>query len=155
MKTLRKKYLGIDYQNNEYYYFLSGENKIYIKNRKKEEWAYYENKDDIQILINKLTEKGKNEKKLKMILKFFLSQMKEKEEKEKQEKEAQENNNINNENKNNEEIKKNENNNNVNANNDYNINKDIDTSKLKIDLSKKKSESEKKKINKKHHNKKK
>ena len=155
LKTLRKKYLGIDYQNNEYYYFLSGENKIYIKNRKKEEWAYYENKDDIQILINKLTEKGKNEKKLKMILKFFLSQMKEKEEKEKQEKEAQENNNINNENKNNEEIKKNENNNNVNANTDYNINKDIDTSKLKIDLSKKKSESEKKKINKKHHNKKK
>jgi len=37
-------------------------------------------------LINKLTDKGKNEKKLKVILKFILSQMKEKEEKEKKEK---------------------------------------------------------------------
>lgn len=87
LKTLRKKYLGIDYQGNEYYYFITGEGVIYLKNRKREEWAYYENKEDIQILIGKLTEKGKNEKKLKNILKFFLAQMKEKEEKEKLEKE--------------------------------------------------------------------
>ena len=86
LKTLRKKYLGIDYQSNEYYYFFSVPNKIYTKNKKKEEWSYFENKEDIQKLINKLTDKGKNEKKLKVILKFILSQMKEKEEKEKKEK---------------------------------------------------------------------
>ena len=86
LKTLRKKYLGIDYQSNEYYYFISVPNKIYTKNKKKEEWGYFENKEDIQKLINKLTDKGKNEKKLKVILKFILSQMKEKEEKEKKEK---------------------------------------------------------------------
>ena len=79
LKTLRKKYVGIDYQNNEYYYFISAPNRIYIKNKKKNEWGYYENKEDIQKLINKLTEKGKNEKKLKKILKFILAQMKEKE----------------------------------------------------------------------------
>lgn len=83
LKTLRKKYLGNDYQMNEYYYFTSVPNKIYTKNKKKEEWGYFENKEDIQKLINKLTDKGKNEKKLKIILKFILSQMKEKEEKEK------------------------------------------------------------------------
>ena len=86
LKTLRKKYLGIDYQSNEYYYFIFVPNKIYTKNKKKEEWGYFENKEDIQKLINKLTDKGKNEKKLKVILKFILSQMKEKEEKEKKEK---------------------------------------------------------------------
>ena len=86
LKTLRKKYLGIDYQSNEYYYFISVPNKIYTKNKKKEEWGYFENKEDIHKLINKLTDKGKNEKKLKVILKFILSQMKEKEEKEKKEK---------------------------------------------------------------------
>ena len=85
LKTLRKKYLGIDYQSNEYYYFISVPNKIYTKNKKKEEWSYFENKEDIQKLINKLTDKGKNEKKLKVILKYILSQMKEKEEKEKKE----------------------------------------------------------------------
>ena len=90
LKTLRKKYLGIDYQGNEYYYFITGEGVIYTKNRKREEWAFFDNKDDIQILINKLTEKGKNEKKLKNILKFFLAQMKEKEEKALKEKELQE-----------------------------------------------------------------
>ena len=90
LKTLRKKYLGIDYRGNEYYYFITGEGVIYTKNRKKEEWAFYDNKDDIEILINKLTEKGKNEKKLKNVLKFFLVQMKEKEEKEKLEQEKRE-----------------------------------------------------------------
>ena len=90
LKTLRKKYLGIDYRGNEYYYFITGEGVIYTKNRKKEEWAFYDNKDDIEILINKLTEKGKNEKKLKNVLKFFLAQMKEKEEKEKLEQEKRE-----------------------------------------------------------------
>ena len=89
LKTLRKKYLGIDYKGNEYYYFITGEGVIYTKNRKKEEWAFFDNKDDIEILINKLTEKGKNEKKLKNVLKFFLAQMKEKEEKEKLEQEKQ------------------------------------------------------------------
>ena len=84
LKTLRKKYLGIDYQNNEYYYFISVPNKIYTKNKKRKEWGYFENKEDIQKLINKLTDKGKNEKKLKFFLKFILSQMKEKEEKEKE-----------------------------------------------------------------------
>ena len=83
LKTLRKKYLGIDYQSNEYYYFISVPDKIYTKNKKKKEWGYFENKEDIQKLINKLTDKGKNEKKLKMILKFILAQM-EKEEKEKE-----------------------------------------------------------------------
>ena len=86
LKTLRKKYLGIDYQNNEYYYFISVPNKIYTKNKKRKEWGYFENKEDIQKLINKLTDKGKNEKKLKFFLKFILSQMKEKEEKEKEKK---------------------------------------------------------------------
>ena len=81
LKTLRKKYLGIDYQSNEYYYFISVPDKIYTKNKKKKEWGYFENKEDIQKLINKLTDKGKNEKKLKIILKFILAQM-EKEEKE-------------------------------------------------------------------------
>ena len=90
LKTLRKKYLGIDYQGNEYYYFITGEGVIYTKNRKREEWAFFDNKDDIQILINKLTEKAKNEKKLKNVLKFFLAQMREKEEKALKEKEVQE-----------------------------------------------------------------
>ena len=40
LKTLRKKYLGIDYQNNEYYYFISVPNKIYTKNKKRKEWGY-------------------------------------------------------------------------------------------------------------------
>ena len=35
LKTLRKKYLGIDYQNNEYYYFISVPNKIYKKKKKR------------------------------------------------------------------------------------------------------------------------
>ena len=82
LKTLRKKYLGIDYQNNEYYYFISSPNKIYVKNKKIKEWGYYDNKDDILKLINKLTDKGKNEKKLKIILKLIFSQMKEKEQNE-------------------------------------------------------------------------
>ena len=90
LKTLRKKYLGIDYQNNEYYYFISVPNKIYKKKKKRKEWGYFENKDDIQKLINKLTDKGKNEKKLKFFLKFILSQMKEKEEKEKEKKDNEE-----------------------------------------------------------------
>ena len=90
LKTLRKKYLGIDYQGNEYYYFITGEGVIYTKNRKREEWCFFDNKDDIQNLINKLTEKGKNEKKLKNVLKFFLAQMKEKEEKALKEQELKE-----------------------------------------------------------------
>ena len=84
LKTLRKKYLGIDYQNNEYYYFTSVPDNIFTKNKKRKEWAYFENKEDIQTLINKLTEKGKNEKNLKVILKFIFSQMKEREQKEKE-----------------------------------------------------------------------
>ena len=93
LKTLRKKYLGIDYQNNEYYYFISAPNKIYVKNKKSKEWGYYDNKDDIQKLINKLTDKGKNEKKLKIILKLIFSQMKEKEENEKENNKKKEINN--------------------------------------------------------------
>ena len=112
LKTLRKKYLGIDYQNNEYYYFISVPNKIYTKNKKRKEWGYFENKDDIQKLINKLTDKGKNEKKLKFFLKFILSQMKEKEEKEK-EKEKKDN-----------EIKDDNNKDNIITNNDNDKDKD-------------------------------
>ena len=115
LKTLRKKYLGIDYQNNEYYYFISVPNKIYTKNKKIKEWGYFENKDDIQKLINKLTDKGKNEKKLKFFLKFILSQMKEKEEKEK-EKEKEK--------KDNEEIKDDKKDNTTNNDNDNDKDKD-------------------------------
>ena len=93
LKTLRKKYLGIDYQNNEYYYFISVPNKIYVKNKKNKEWGYYDNKNDIQKLINKLTDKGKNEKKLKIILKLIFSQMKEKDQKEKENNKEKEINN--------------------------------------------------------------
>lgn len=39
LKTLRKKYLGIDYQSNEYYYFIFVPNKIYTKNKKKKSGA--------------------------------------------------------------------------------------------------------------------
>jgi len=132
LKTLRKKYLGIDYKGNEYYYFITGEGVIYTKNRKKEEWAFFDNKNDIEILINKLTEKGKNEKKLKNVLKFFLAQMKEKEQKEKQaqEKKEQENDQSNSEDENefiNSKIQDEE---------DQNIN-NIEIPKVKIDLSKK------------------
>ena len=138
LKTLRKKYLGIDYKGNEYYYFITGEGVIYTKNRKKEEWAFFDNKNDIEILINKLTEKGKNEKKLKNVLKFFLAQMKEKEQKEKQaqEKKEQENDQSNSEDENeliNSKIQEEE---------DQNIN-NIEIPKVKIDLSKK-PESDKK-----------
>ena len=138
LKTLRKKYLGIDYKGNEYYYFITGEGVIYTKNRKKEEWAFFDNKNDIEILINKLTEKGKNEKKLKNVLKFFLAQMKEKEQKEKlaQEKKEQEDDQSNSEDENefiNSKIQDEE---------DQNIN-NIEIPKVKIDLSKK-PESDKK-----------
>ena len=138
LKTLRKKYLGIDYKGNEYYYFITGEGVIYTKNRKKEEWAFFDNKNDIEILINKLTEKGKNEKKLKNVLKFFLAQMKEKEQKEKQaqEKKEQEDDQSNSEDENeliNSKIQEEE---------DQNIN-NIEIPKVKIDLSKK-PESDKK-----------
>ena len=138
LKTLRKKYLGIDYKGNEYYYFITGEGVIYTKNRKKEEWAFFDNKNDIEILINKLTEKGKNEKKLKNVLKFFLAQMKEKEQKEKfaQEKKEQENDQSNSEDENefiNSKIQDEE---------EQNIN-NIEIPKVKIDLSKK-PESDKK-----------
>ena len=134
LKTLRKKYLGIDYQGNEYYYFITGEGVIYTKNRKKEEWAFFDNKNDIEILINKLTEKGKNEKKLKNVLKFFLAQMKEKEQKEKlaQEKKEQEDEQSNSEDENDGNIQEEE----------ENIN-DKEIPKVKIDLSKK-TESDKK-----------
>ena len=97
LKTLRKKYLGIDYQNNEYYYFSYEKNKIYIKNKKSEEWGYFDKKEDIEELINKLTEKGKNEKKLKFVLKFILSQIKQKEEKEQKKEEEKNTKIINNE----------------------------------------------------------
>ena len=138
LKTLRKKYLGIDYKGNEYYYFITGEGVIYTKNRKKEEWAFFDNKNDIEILINKLTEKGKNEKKLKNVLKFFLAQMKEKEQKEKQaqEKKEQENDQSNSEDEN-EYI-----NSKIQDEEDQNIN-NIEIPKVKIDLSKK-PESDKK-----------
>ena len=139
LKTLRKKYLGIDYKGNEYYYFITGEGVIYTKNRKKEEWAFFDNKNDIEILINKLTEKGKNEKKLKNVLKFFLAQMKEKEQKEAQEKKEQENDQSNSEDENeliNSKIQDEE---------DQNIN-NIEIPKVKIDLSKK-PESDKKNNN--------
>ena len=144
LKTLRKKYLGIDYQGNEYYYFITGEGVIYLKNRKREEWAYYENKEDIQILIGKLTEKGKNEKKLKNILKFFLAQMKEKEEKEKLEKEKKEKDEQEKQSTLEDQEQKVEmevespNNNNINTNNN-------ERQKVIIDLGKKKTEPEKKK----------
>ena len=122
LKTLRKKYLGIDYQNNEYYYFISVPNKIYTKNKKRKEWGYFENKDDIQKLINKLTDKGKNEKKLKFFLKFILSQMKEKEEKEKEK-----------EKKDNEEIKdKNDNTTNNDNDNDKDKDKEINNNPVII-----------------------
>ena len=138
LKTLRKKYLGIDYKGNEYYYFITGEGVIYTKNRKKEEWAFFDNKNDIEILINKLTEKGKNEKKLKNVLKFFLAQMKEKEQKEKQaqEKKEQENDQSNSEDENEYINSKNQ------DEEDQNIN-NIEIPKVKIDLSKK-PESDKK-----------
>ena len=138
LKTLRKKYLGIDYKGNEYYYFITGEGVIYTKNRKKEEWAFFDNKNDIEILINKLTEKGKNEKKLKNVLKFFLAQMKEKEQKEKQaqEKKEQENDQSNSEDENEFINSKNQ------DEEDQNIN-NIEIPKVKIDLSKK-PESDKK-----------
>ena len=138
LKTLRKKYLGIDYKGNEYYYFITGEGVIYTKNRKKEEWAFFDNKNDIEILINKLTEKGKNEKKLKNVLKFFLAQMKEKEQKEKlaQEKKEQEDDQSNSEDEN-EYI-----NSKIQDEEDQNIN-NIEIPKVKIDLSKK-PESDKK-----------
>ena len=140
LKTLRKKYLGIDYQGNEYYYFITGEGVIYTKNRKREEWCYFDDKDDIQTLINKLTEKGKNEKKLKNILKFFLSQMKEKEEKALKEQELKEQEKVENlmqsENK---EIQKEEGKQNMN---------NTEQQKVLIDLGKKSPEPEKKKGNK-------
>ena len=145
LKTLRKKYLGIDYQGNEYYYFITGEGVIYTKNRKREEWAFFDNKDDIQILINKLTEKGKNEKKLKNILKFFLAQMKEKEEKALKEKELQEQEQE----KERKQSSLEENQKNQETNNDNNINnKSAEPPKVLIDLGKKVPDPEKKKHNK-------
>ena len=145
MKTLRKKYLGIDYQGNEYYYFITGEGVIYTKNRKREEWAFFDNKDDIQILINKLTEKGKNEKKLKNILKFFLAQMKEKEEKALKEKELQEQEQE----KEGKQSSLEENQKNQETNNDNNINnKSAEPPKVLIDLGKKVPDPDKKKHNK-------
>jgi hypothetical protein len=145
LKTLRKKYLGIDYQGNEYYYFITGEGVIYTKNRKREEWAFFDNKDDIQILINKLTEKGKNEKKLKNILKFFLAQMKEKEEKALKEKELQEQEQE----KEGKQSSLEENQKNQETNNDNNINnKSAEPPKVLIDLGKKVPDPEKKKHNK-------
>ena len=145
LKTLRKKYLGIDYQGNEYYYFITGEGVIYTKNRKREEWAFFDNKDDIQILINKLTEKGKNEKKLKNILKFFLAQMKEKEEKALKEKELQEQEQE----KEGKQSPLEENQKNQETNNDNNINnKSAEPPKVLIDLGKKVPDPDKKKHNK-------
>ena len=140
LKTLRKKYLGIDYQGNEYYYFITGEGVIYTKNRKREEWCYFDDKDDIQTLINKLTEKGKNEKKLKNILKFFLSQMKEKEEKALKEQELKEQEKVENSPESKEkDIPKEE--------EKQNINNTV-PQKVLIDLGKKSPEPEKKKGNK-------
>ena len=148
LKTLRKKYLGIDYQGNEYYYFITGEGVIYTKNRKREEWAFFDNKDDIQILINKLTEKGKNEKKLKNILKFFLAQMKEKEEKALKEKELQEQEQEKEGKQSSlEENQKNQETNNINNDNNIN-NKSAEPPKVLIDLGKKVPDPEKKKHNK-------
>ena len=148
LKTLRKKYLGIDYQGNEYYYFITGEGVIYTKNRKREEWAFFDNKDDIQILINKLTEKGKNEKKLKNILKFFLAQMKEKEEKALKEKELQEQEQEKEGKQSSlEENQKNQETNNINNDNNIN-NKSVEPPKVLIDLGKKVPDPEKKKHNK-------
>lgn len=145
LKTLRKKYLGIDYQGNEYYYFITGEGVIYTKNRKREEWAFFDNKDDIQILINKLTEKGKNEKKLKNILKFFLAQMKEKEEKALKEKKLQEQEQE----KEDKQSPLEENQKNQETNNDNNINnKSAEPPKVLIDLGKKVPDPDKKKHNK-------
>ena len=151
LKTLRKKYLGIDYQGNEYYYFITGEGVIYTKNRKRAEWAYFDNKDDIQILINKLTEKGKNEKKLKNILKFFLAQMKEKEEKEKERlnKELQENQEQESQNhsleEENIETQKEEKEEEKQTINSININNDTEPPKILIDLGKKIEDVDKKK----------
>ena len=148
LKTLRKKYLGIDYQGNEYYYFITGEGVIYTKNRKREEWAFFDNKDDIQILINKLTEKGKNEKKLKNILKFFLAQMKEKEEKALKEKELQEQEQEKERKQSSlEENQKNQETNNINKDNNIN-NKSAEPPKVLIDLGKKVPDPDKKKHNK-------
>ena len=151
LKTLRKKYLGIDYQGNEYYYFITGEGVIYTKNRKRAEWAYFDNKDDIQILINKLTEKGKNEKKLKNILKFFLAQMKEKEEKEREKlnKELQDNQEQESENhsleEGNIETQKEEKEEEKQTINSININNDTEPPKILIDLGKKIEDVDKKK----------
>ena len=148
LKTLRKKYLGIDYQGNEYYYFITGEGVIYTKNRKREEWAFFDNKDDIQILINKLTEKGKNEKKLKNILKFFLAQMKEKEEKALKEKELQEQEQEKEGKQSSlEENQKNQETNNINKDNNIN-NNSAEPPKVLIDLGKKVPDPDKKKHNK-------
>ena len=126
IKTLRKKYLGIDYQNNEYYYFISVPHKIYTKNKKKKEWGYFENTQDIQKLINKLTDKAKNEKKLKYFLKFILSQMKEIEEKDKDKKGNKEKTDskdkIDNEEKNNNEESKDKENKIIENNKDVNNN---------------------------------
>ena len=146
LKTLRKKYLGIDYQGNEYYYFITGEGVIYTKNRKREEWAFFDNKDDIQILINKLTEKGKNEKKLKNILKFFLAQMKEKEEKALKEQELKEQEKEDKQSSLEEQV----NQKGQEANNANNINVDntVEPPKVLIDLGKKLPDHDKKKSNK-------
>ena len=146
LKTLRKKYLGIDYQGNEYYYFITGEGVIYTKNRKREEWAFFDNKDDIQILINKLTEKGKNEKKLKNILKFFLAQMKEKEEKALKEQELKEQEKEDKQSSLEEQVNQKEQETN-NANN-INIDNTVEPPKVLIDLGKKLPDQEKKKSNK-------
>ena len=75
LKVPRKRLLGSDYKKREYYYFNSSPGKVYIKDKTKEQWLSLSKKEDIEDLLNKLSEKGIRERKLKYYLKRVVHEI--------------------------------------------------------------------------------
>lgn len=72
LRVPRKRLLGTDYKKKEYYYFNSSPGQLYVKDKKEKNWYLISKKEDIQELLNKLSEKGIRERKLKYYLKRVI-----------------------------------------------------------------------------------
>ena len=82
LRVPRKRILGTDYKKKEYYYFNSTPGQLYIKDKKERKWYLISKKEDIEELLNKLSEKGIRERKLKYYLKRVIHEIEMNEEQE-------------------------------------------------------------------------
>ena len=75
LKIPKKRMLGSDYKKCDYFYFRATPGKIFRKDKQNKKWYILDNKNDLEELTNKLSEKGIKEKKLKYYMKKILQEI--------------------------------------------------------------------------------